>query len=62
MRAQNKWGWGEYSSLRTITSSTWPATVSTPVTSIVAADGNVLVTWAKPDERSAVVSKYKVEF
>jgi len=61
VRAQNKWGWGLYSVIKSIKASTWPKIVSKPVTSIEVANGNVLIDWVAPDARSSTISKYKIE-
>ena len=62
IRAQNKWGWGDWSSVLAITASTWPDIVAQPTTSIDPADGNVILDWEEPSINGAAINQYVIEF
>ena len=62
IRAQNKWGWGEWSSIVHVKASTWPEVVAEPTTAIDPDNGNVIVTWAAPDARGSDIISYLIEF
>ena len=55
IRAQNKWGWSEWSEVITVKASTWPEIISEPTTAISLDDGNVVVSWVQPDERGSPI-------
>ena len=62
IRAQNKWGYSDWSSITTIKASTWPEVVAMPTTSIDVATGNVVVTWVAPNSRGSQIDQYVIEF
>lgn len=61
IRAQNKWGWGEWSAVTTVTASTWPEIVGEPVTLIDSTNGNVIVSWPETNARGSVITQYLIE-
>ena len=61
IRAKNKWGWGDWSSVLSIFSSTWPDVVEKPTTQIDPNKGDVVISWVAPDSRGAQISQYLIE-
>jgi hypothetical protein len=61
IRAQNKWGWGDWSSIVSVKASTWPEVVAEPSTAIDESNGNVVVTWQAPDPRGSDITSYVIE-
>jgi hypothetical protein len=62
VRAQNKWGWGPWSTIVTVKASTWPEVVTGVATSIDADTGDVIIDWDEPDSRGDPIFKYVIEF
>ena len=62
IRAQNKWGWGDWSSVTQVVASTWPEIVDQPTTSIEPTDGSVTIVWTQPDTRGDPITQYLIEF
>ena len=62
IRAKNKWGWGNWSTVLVVVASSWPSIVDKPVTAIESNTGNVQVTWNEPATRGAPITKYVIEF
>lgn len=62
IRAQNKWGWGAWSSIVHVKASTWPEVVAEPTTAIDLDNGNVVVSWVAPDSRGSDITSYLTEF
>jgi len=62
MRAQNKWGWSDYSVISdAILAATVPERVSIPETQIDTQTGGVLITWQAPYFNGASIDAYQVE-
>lgn len=60
IRAKNKWGWSPVSPIFSIQASSVPDKVAVPVTSITS-DGQVQITWTRPNDRSNAITQYKIE-
>lgn len=61
VRAQNKWGWGPFSPVFTIQSSTIPDQILPPTTSLNIGTGAVIISWIKPNDRNNPIDMYKIE-
>lgn len=61
VRALNIWGWGAFSEISWIKSSTAPLAISSIETSIDAATGGITIQWAAPYMNSETVLKYLIE-
>ena len=61
MRARNIFGWGDFSTVLTVTAATTPAQ---PVAASTALDanGDVVVSWTAPGNRGSAITAYQITF
>jgi hypothetical protein len=62
VRAKNRWAWSSYSSIITAIPSAEPSQMAAVVTSVNTTSGWFVVTWTAPNNNSAAITKYKIEF
>lgn len=60
MRARNYWGWSEFSESLIIKSATYPDPMQAVTTSVDAATGDVVITWAEPYDNEQSITAYEV--
>jgi hypothetical protein len=58
LRARNKWGFGGYSDVQSISASTVPGQVGTPTTEI--SGSNFKISWLLPEEYGSTVFAYEI--
>ena len=61
VRAQNKWGYGPFSPVFSIQASTIPDKLVPPTTSLNTANGAVVISWIKPNDRNNAIDMYTIE-
>ena len=59
--AKNYWGWGEFSSILSITAASFPEQVEMATTGIDEATGGLRIEWTAPFDNSAAITDYLVE-
>jgi large repetitive protein len=60
IRANNRWGWGEFSSVTTILAAKAPSQVASPSTAIDSSTGGVSITWTAPASNGSPITAYTV--
>ena len=60
VRARNVYGYGEFSNIVTILAAQIPAQSDAPVTTFVAAEDNLVITWVAPDNGGSPITSYTI--
>ncbi len=58
VRARNSYGWGDYSSVATISATDKPATMS--AVTVALSNTDVRISWSAPSSNSDTITKYKI--
>ena len=60
IRAQNKWGWGDYSTTTSILAASVPSQIPAATTSINSATGSVKIVWTAPSTNGDNIDSYTI--